>query len=324
MSAASPSSNASVQEILEKLSDTEASTASDTVEEEEGSELQAEVESEAVEEQESASQKRGLSKGRKKNYIPEDRFKEVIEDKNYYKKQLELAVEREQKLTEDLKRFEKELSVLERIRQAAFDDKVGKHVLALDKWLRGEPIEDAVQAAEEELKQETSEGKKGLSEEKLELLKNQLGSKVSELESELQEQRAAMILDRADALAAKMLQSLDESYAEEDLRTISELWTPRVDWDAIEENPDILQEELNRSFREVLDLYGVPRGKLLESSLSSTVSSSSEEDDPESFLQKALNTDWGKTDGKGKPVVSDDEFSRVMAEVLRKSRNLSE
>lgn len=306
---ASPSSE-SATEILEKLADT---AASDTADE-------AGVESEEV--VEAASDEEETPTKSTKKYVPYDRFKEVVEDKNQYKKQLEQLSQREQQLQQTLQNLESELSVLERIRQAAFDDKVGKHVIALDKWLRGESIDDAIEAAEEEL---SSKGEEGLSQKEIETLKQQLGGKVSELENQLLDQRAEVILQKANQLATDMLERLDESYTEEDVKTISELWTPRVDWDAIEENPEILPQELERSFKEVLDLYGVPRGALVKqvsSKIKENLPEPKIEDDPEAFLEAVQSTDWGKLDKDGKPVVSDEEFSKVMAEVLRKSRNL--
>lgn len=307
----SPSSE-SAAEILEKLAaDSAASDTADDVQETSSEEAVVAEEEEVSEEP---------KKGRKGKYVPYDRFKEVVEDKNQYKKQLEILAQREQELQANLQNVEQELSVLERIRQAAFDDKVGKHVIALDKWLKGEPIDDAVEAAEREIE----ENEEGLSKKEIDALKNQVGKKVEDLENQLLEQRAEVILQKANSIGTKMLESLDDSYTEEDVKTISELWTPRIDWDAIEENPEILEKELNKSFREVLELYGTPRGALIKnvaSNIKETMPQSSESEDPEQFLEKVSNVDWGKLKD-GKPVVSDSEFSKVMAEVLRKSRGL--
>ena len=137
------------------------------------------------------------------------------------------------------------------------------------------------------------------------------------------DQRAEGLWREAAGHAKDMLEELPERYTEEDRARIGQLWTPRVDWNGIEEaGSESIPEYLNSSLAKVIKGYGTPQGTLVQKTtkeIESRIPGSkliSNEDALKSLTEK----NWAETDKDGKAVVSDDDFNRGLSEMLRRTR----
>jgi len=124
-------------------------------------------------------------------------------------------------------------------------------------------------------------------------------------------------------MAAQVLADrLPEAYTDDDRAVISHLWTPRVDWNKIEEQgSDSIPAELERSLAEVLKVYGTHRGALVQKTTKEIEARVPEAKaiSKEAAVKGIMEKDWsGFKDGK--PVMSDDDFASAAAELLRRTR----
>jgi len=160
-----------------------------------------------------------------------------------------------------------------------------------------------------------------------------LKATTAKLEDAIMDQRADMIVAKADSYAATLLGQLPDEYSDNDRRRIAHYLAEAVDWEAIEQSGDwqkTLEVELPKAFEYVLnDIYGEPEGMVaqrLQEELQAKGQVRNPEPTPEERLEKLQNTDWGKyavektETGKVKsfkPETSDDDFARAMADALR-------
>lgn len=281
-----------------------------------------------VEAKETATEEgRKSPKGEKKpGPIPYDRFQEV----NSRMRELEEAVgERDaelQKRTEALDSMarvleekERDAGYVQQLRELYHSgDEKWKPVLEdLEKKLAG--IEDDVESGDKTKKEGADETRKAL-------------KKVqSELEDQVLDQRADLIIQKADVLAETLLDQLPEEYSDQDKQRIAFLWTDAVNWEAVEEAEDwqgALGEELRTSLEYILnDIYGEPEGLLARTWQEKFAEESEKQPkgpSPEERVQELMDKDWGKFEvkegKKGKtfnPSASDEEFSRAMAQAMK-------
>lgn len=258
---------------------------------------------------------RGTSKPDKGEWIPKARFDEVIGQKNEYHEHL-LALEAEvreaheslRQSTALLAEREQDTKVMNELRRIANDPKARPLLEKLEKMIEG--VEDEI----EETKGKPSADQTQL----LEALKQTR----DELTDELADQRADIILSKADTIAERYLAALPDEYTDADKRVISHLWTPRVDWEAIEENPDVMPQALVSSLEEVLDLYGEPKG-IATTTVKEPVRETGPT--PEQELAALVNKDYGAfkevkgESGKTSRVaaVSDDDFAADLARAMK-------
>lgn len=255
------------------------------------------------------------SKG-KNQTVPLDRLSKVVKQKNEALEQLKAleekfkaATERESKLTAQVGALETDAQILAAIKGLAQDEKYRAHVVAIDKALQG--IDDEIEKATEK-----GDNKAVSAAEK------RFEQKTAELEALLNNQRQDALWNEAAAIARQVLADLPEDYTDEDRRVIGKLWTSRVDWDGIEAvGSDAIPAALNVSLAEVIKEYGTPRGALVSKTTKDIESRTPEAKvvSTEAFVKETLGKNWGEVKD-GKPVLSDDEFAKAAAQMMRKTR----
>lgn len=248
--------------------------------------------------------------------VPYDRFKEKVDALEKATAKLEEFTERDKELSVKLAQLEQSHDVLERLRGLAQDDRYKPLVEKLDKALRG--IHEDVQSGDKTEKQADADINK--------LFKNHK----EELEDAFAQQRADLLWQQVQSVSERMLNDLGVEYDEQDKEAIAKLWNPATDWDAIEENPDVMRDELLKSLKHVVETYGEPRGALKAKVKQFEEKAQQAPEkvatvDPEQELKGILDKDWGKTktsqDGKYVgPELSDEDFSATMARVMRMGR----
>lgn len=253
--------------------------------------------------------------------VPYDRFAEVNSLKNELQHELEAARSQLNErtvtvdtLTRTLQSREEAAQVIESLRKLADDPKYGPMVRTLDKAVRG--IDDEVAAGETSKSDAEARSLRLIEETR------------AQLTDAVMDQRAELILSRADSMAERYLANLPAEYTDEDKATISKLWTPTVDWEAIEKNPSTLAEHLAGSLEKTLEDYGAPRGAIAARVVEREPDP---EPDPREELAKLVSLNWGKMEAsegpKGTvytPVVSDDEFAEAMGRALKTGNLLNQ
>lgn len=260
--------------------------------------------------------------------IPYTRFKEVNDRVSHLQKALDT---KESELKEQTKALANLSNVLEsKERDVNYIQKIRELYHSGDEtWAPVlEKLERRLEGIEEEVEAGDKTEKEGIAETK------KLVNKVTaHLEDAILDQRADLIVARADTLAAEMLASLPEEYTDQDKKRIAYYLTEHVNWDEIESSQDwqnALEEELPRAFEYVLnDIYGEPEGVIaqrLREELEAKGQVKSPEPTAEERLEKITSRDWGKfsvsKSEKGRitgfnPEASDDEFSQALADAMR-------
>lgn len=255
------------------------------------------------------------SKG-KNQQVPLERLSKVVAQKNAALEQLKAleekfksATEREAQLTAKVGALETESQILAAIKNLAQDEKYRPHVVAIDRALQG--IE------EEKVEAEEKGDKKAVS-----AAEKRFEQKTAELEALLNSQRQDALWTEAATLAKTMLANLPEEYTDADRSIIGKLWTPRVDWEAVEsQGSEILPHAMTVSLAEVIKEYGTPRGALVKNTTKEIESRIPEarQVSPEARVKELMGQNWSELKD-GKPVLSDDEFARAAGEIMRKSQ----
>lgn len=260
--------------------------------------------------------------------VPYPRFHEVVVAKNdaVFK-----AKELETKNKELSDKYTEASDLLNRIRGLAEDERLAPYVYGIDKALRGVSIEEVINqmstaTTTPETNNETtvletkpvtapfdvSAVKKEVAEEVSGLTKSVLDS----VEDKLTDHTTDYLLELAQDRAAKYLDALPPEYTDKDKQLIAKLWTPSVNWDAIEETPSSMMSELTRSFQEVLTEYGEPKG-IVEKKVQETVEAKMVAP-PATQLSALMEKNWGAWNAEKKTAeVSDDDFSKVLAHAIR-------
>lgn len=255
--------------------------------------------------------------GKGSKTVPYDRLSKVVSQKNEiaerYKsldEQFKAAQTSNEKLQGQIEGLEQDAQILDAIKNLAQDEKLRPHVVAIDKALQG--IEEEVVVAEE----------KG-DDQAVSNAEKRFDAKVAELEDMQADQRAEGLWREAADHAKDMLAALPETYTDADRETIGKLWTPRVDWNGIEEaGSESIPSALNSSLADVIKEYGTPRGALVAQTTKEIESRIPEAKltSPEDTLKLLTEKDWAETSEDGKAVVSDDDFNAGIAEMLRVTR----
>lgn len=281
-----------------------------------------ETESSAVETSGEKETTEAKGKATGKGAIPYERFQEVVGQRNEYAEKVK-AVEAQShedrtsltKLAAMLEEKEKDTSLLNDIRALAIDPKYRDALELIDKGLRG--VEEEVEAGETTPEKASVETRK-------------LIAKQEAIEDSIADQRAELIIQRADLLADKWLDSLPEEYTDADRKVIANLWTNSVDWNNVENNPNQLDSILAETFQESINTFGVPRGKLIDPDDVEFVEETTDEavdpmeqlstlfKDKQYGAMKTVKTHGGKEISM--PAVSDDDFASDMAKFLKARR----
>jgi hypothetical protein len=256
----------------------------------------------------------------KGNTIPYSRFQEVVGQKNDLAAQIDMldaakteALETVQNLSKQLDASRGELDLLNSIRALEHDPTMGPVVQQLDKYFRGEL---------EEIEEDESLS----DEDKNARARQVLENKQEQLEDQITDAQAHLVLQQADQIAERWLEALPEEYDDKDREVIANLWTNEVDWDVVADDPDNLDNVLHESLQHVLELYGTPRGGFIDpESVEIVDETESVEATPEQELEALLSSrNFGAlTETKDgdktilAPEVSDDDFTSAMAEALK-------
>lgn len=248
--------------------------------------------------------------------VPYDRLSKVVRQKNEVTErfnaldeQFKAATSRETELRTKIGSLEEDSQILDAIKNLAKDPRYKDHVGVIDRALQG--IEEEVEEAEEQ-----GDNKGLLQAEK------RFEAKTAELEDLLADQRADSLWNETAAAAKSMLAALPDGYTDEDRTIIGQLWTPRVDWDGIEEaGSGGIASALNTSFADVIKEYGTPRGALVAKTTAEIESRNPELKivSPEDKINNLMSTNWAELDKDGGAVKSDDDFNAGLAQLMRET-----
>jgi len=248
--------------------------------------------------------------------IPYDRFSEVVAQKNEalerlkaLETQFKSVAERESGLRERVGQLETDHQILESIKGLAADPRYKDTVVKIDKALQG-IHEDTVKAEE-----------KG-DDKAVARLEAAMQEKLAELEELNAEQNAERLWDDSGRYARELLASLPEEYTDEDKAIISQLWTPRVDWNFIEENGrDVIPATLQKSLAGLIKDYGIPRGALVNKTKQEVMKDvpESSRTTNEAFEKDVKSKNWGEMKD-GKFVQNEADFASAVGELLRRSK----
>lgn len=257
--------------------------------------------------------------GDKPKTVPYDRFSEVVQQKNSASERLEAleaqfktATEREDTLRNQIGSLEQEHQILEAIRDLGRDERYAAAVNQIDRALQG--IEDEV----EEAKSEGDDNAVKVAELKFE-------KKTEELENLVAQQRNEALWSQSQDFASAMLDSLPEEYTDVDRDRLAKMWTPRVDWNSIEEHgSEVIPDTLKNSFAELIKDYGTPVGAIeqrVRDEVTQQIPEEARPSTPEDVVKSVLDKSWSATDEDGKAVHGDDEFARDVAKLMRATRS---
>ena len=253
------------------------------------------------------------------------RFKEVIAEKNAATEALEATTTKYEELQgqnsqliEMLQTREGDTQTMNQIKSLAQTSTDGRVQSAID------TLEAAMQGKLEEVVSEAAEAAEDGTI-TLDAAKKMVTDAQSELQSQLTDQRVDMLWDRARTIGNEWLEKLPEEYAQEDLTAVDEMFLNRVDWDAIEADPDSMTAHMHTAFQEAIQRYGEPRGALLNAIPNTDTEEGADEVDPvvakaaddKEVVDKLSSIDWGKLDTDGKPVISEQDFKDQMANLLK-------
>ena len=109
------------------------------------------------------------------------------------------------------------------------------------------------------------------------------------------------------------------------MTAVDEMFINRVDWSTIEEDPDQMSAELYRAFEEAINKYGEPRGALLnaipkkveEGSDDAVPDKATKAEEDAAVVSKLESVNWGELDDIGKPKISNSDFDKMLANVMR-------
>lgn len=248
--------------------------------------------------------------------VPYERFSEVVGQKNSaverlsaLDEQFKETTERENNLKTRVGELEQEHQVLEAIRGLAKDDRYAEAVKKIDLALQG--IEDEHEVAEAKGDEQAASA-----------AEKRFEAKTAELTDLITDQKAENLFAKANDYASAMLDSLPEEYTDVDRARLSQMWSPRVDWNSIEESGEsAIPEVMKGSFAELIKTYGAPQGAVVAKTRTEIESEIAPEalelrQSPEDMVKGIVEKDWAAQE-EGKTVHSDDEFTANMAKLLR-------
>ena len=139
------------------------------------------------------------------------------------------------------------------------------------------------------------------------------------------DQKSDLLLMKSDLVLEKLFEQLpDAEYTVDDVKVLNSALADMIDWDAIEANPSVLEGEVAKGFQNAVDWYGNPKGRIAAEATSKTKDATDAKSKDTVDLSKLelgkLKTE--KVNGKDvtRPAITDDDFSQILAEELRRSR----
>jgi len=261
------------------------------------------------------SDKSTPDEGKEGKTVPYKRFSEVVQQKNELserftavEKKFNTATWSNETLQSKVEILQDQSDMLNAIKELAKDERYHDAVVTIDKALQGHHAE-VVQAKEEGDPKAVTDAEK------------RFDAKVEELEAMQADQRAEGLWREAAGHAKDMLEALPEEFTQADRDRIGKLWTPRVDWNGIEEaGSEAIPDALNSSLAAVIREYGTPQGRLVAQTTEEIESRipESKRVSNEDRIQTLAETDWAELDDDGNAIKSEDEFNRGIAEMIRR------
>jgi len=231
----------------------------------------------------------------------------------YSEKELEVG-----KLIDLVQDREQDARVVAKINELHKDDKFRDIVETLDKAIRGVEVE--VKAAAKDADKALLPNVDLLKDVQAEITRSR-----EEAAAHAADQKSDLLLMKSDLVLEKLFENLpDTEYTEEDRKILNSALADMIDWDAIENTPAKLEGEVAKGFQKAVDWYGNPKGKLVAEATSKTKETTDAKSKDTVDLSK-LELGKMKTEKVGSkdvtsPVISDDDFSQILAEELRRSR----
>jgi len=255
--------------------------------------------------------------GKGSKTVPYERLSKVVQQKNDLSERYTALEEKFKSATTSnatlkgqLDGLRNDSEMLDAIKNLARDETLRPHVIAIDRALQG--LESEVEVAKESGDTQA-----------INAAEKRFDAKVAELESMQQDQRAEGLWREAAGYAKEMLAALPEEYTEADRDRIGKLWTPRVDWNGIEESgSESIPSALNSSLATIIKEYGTPQGALVAKTtkeIESRIPASKLVSNADR-IQELTERDWAATGEDGKALASEDDFNSGIAEMLRRTR----
>lgn len=212
---------------------------------------------------------------------------------------------------------EQDARVVAKINELHQDPRFRDIVETLDKAIRGVEVEI-----------EKTVVKEAIPAPGVDLLKNvraDIEHARAEAAAQAADQRSDLLLMKSDLVLEKLFEQLPQAeYTEADVKVLNSALTDMIDWDAIEETPSILESEVAKGFQRAVDWYGDPKGRIAAEATGKTKDATDAKSKDAVDLSKLelgkLKTE--KVNGKDvtRPALTDDDFSQILAEELRRSR----
>ena len=212
---------------------------------------------------------------------------------------------------------EQDARVVAKINELHQDPKFRDIVETLDKAIRGVEVQIEKATAKDET---PAPG--------VDLLRNvkaDIEQARAEAAAQAADQKSDLLLMKSDLVLDKLFENLPEAeYTADDRKVLQSALADMIDWDAIEETPSVLESEVAKGFQKAVDWYGNPKGRIATEATSKTKDATDAKSKDTVDLSK-LELGKMKTEKVGgkdvaRPVLSDDDFSQILAEELRRSR----
>lgn len=296
----------SIEDIASKLEEASKGVVETT-------ETSTEVEETETDEKTETVAKKGSAQNRIQELVSarkeaERKFEEL--STKYSEKEAEVG-----KLIDLVQDREHDTRVVAKINELHQDPKFRDIVETLDKAIRGIEVE----VAKADMKANANH------EPNVDLLKNvqaDIARSREEAAFQATDQKSDLLLLKSDLVLEKLFEDLPSTeYNSEDRKILNSALTNMVDWDAIEATPSILENEVAIGFQRAIDWYGNPKGRIAaENSKETTEAKSKEAIDLSKLELGKLKVE--RVDNKDvlRPVLSDNDFSAILAEELRRSR----
>jgi len=210
---------------------------------------------------------------------------------------------------------EQDARVVAKINELHQDPKFRDIVETLDKAIRG--VEVKIESAKDETPAPN-----------VDLLRNvkaDIEQARQEAAAQAADQKSDLLLMKSDLVLEKLFEQLpDAEYTADDRKVLNSALADMIDWDAIEAQPNLLEGEVARGFQKAVDWYGNPKGRIAAEATSKTKDATDAKSKDTVDLSKLelgkMKTEKVGTKDVSRPVLSDDDFSQILAEELRRSR----
>lgn len=181
----------------------------------------------------------------------------------------------------------------------------------LDKAIQGKDVEAAkVEAAAVTATPTTTDNAE------LKAIRAELAATRQQAAAAIADQKQDLLLQKSDVILKELFGQLPgNEYLAKDRQIIQEMLVERIDWDGIESNPATLETKVAGGFAKAIEDYGDPRGRI--------ASQAAKQSNNEPETSKGVDftkLELGALNDKGKPKLSDDDFSTLLAAELKRSQ----